>query len=174
MAFFFFFPSSKFWVSFTFWGLSFLHSLPLWSALVAICHPQSLASFFFPSPSSFFLLLAGCKFGWLVMTQLWILATSYLQLFLCTRPFFSTHLHSTCVLFSWVCYPFPEYMQRKGERGMVHKVYKVKFSIVESEVQLLTCGAFGPSTPALALLPVHHLGWTVYKEETGFHCVPIP
>lgn len=57
---------------------------------------------------------------------------------------------------------------------MVHKVYKVKFSIVESEVQLLTCEPFGPSTPALALLPVHHLGWTVYKEETGFHCVPIP
>jgi hypothetical protein len=25
---------------------------------------------------------------------------------------------------------------------MVHKVYKVKFSIVESEVQLLTCEAF--------------------------------
>jgi len=99
-------------------------------------------------------------------------ANSNLQLFLCTRPFSSTHLHSTCV--HGFCYPFPEYMQRKGERGMVHKVYKVKFSMVESEVQLLTCEAFGPSTPALAQLPVHHLGWTVYKEETLFLCVTIP
>jgi hypothetical protein len=141
--------------------------------------PSSVFSlfFFFPSHSSLFPLLVACKFGWLVMTQLWILHR--LQLPICNFSFAQglflvpTCIQLVCSLVGF-CYPFPEYMQRKGERGMVHKVYKVKFSIVESEVQLLTCEAFGPSTPALAQLPVHHLGWTVYKEETLFLCVTIP